>query len=145
MKILICSDGSERSKRAISFATVIAIATKAETTIFGIAQNPQEELKLGESLLEESGELKANGVRVEITTKSGDPVTEIVQCTRDRAYDLVAIGAERRGAQDFFLPSETVFSIAKELSPPLPIVRGGRPQLKRPLFGGGGGAYLKSP
>ena len=144
MKILICSDGSERSKRAISFATVIAIATKAETTIFGIAQNPQEELKLGESLLEESGELKANGVRVEITTKSGDPVTEIVQCTRDRAYDLVAIGAERRGAQEFFLPSAKAYSIAEAISPPLLIVPCERPQLKRILICSGGGAYIEN-
>jgi len=144
MKILICSDGSERSKRAISFATVIAIATKAETTIFGIAQNPQEELKLGESLLEESGELKANGVRVEITTKSGDPVTEIVQCTRDRAYDLVAIGAERRGAQEFFLPSAKAYSIAEAISPPLLIVPCERPQLKRILICSGGGVYIEN-
>ena len=144
MKILICSDGSARSKRAISFAAVIAIATKAETTIFGIAQNRQEEVKLREILLEEREKLKANGVRVEITTKSGDPVTEIVQRTRERAYDLVAIGAERRGAQEFFLPSAKAYSITEAISPPVLVVPCERPQLKRILICSGGGAYIEN-
>ena len=142
MKILICSDGSERSKRAISFAAVIAIATKAETTIFGIAQNREEEAKLRESLLEESGELKRKGAHVEIAVRSGDPVTEIVQWTRERAYDLVAIGAERRGAQEFFLPSAKAYSIAEAISPPVLVVPCERQQLKRILICSGGGPYI---
>jgi nucleotide-binding universal stress UspA family protein len=142
MKILICSDGSERSKRAISFAAVIAIATKAETTIFGIAQNREEEAKLRETLLEECQELKGKGARVEIAMKSGDPVTEIVQWTRDRAYDLVAIGAERRGAQEFFLPSAKAYSITEAISPPVLVVPCKRAQLKRILICSGGGPYI---
>jgi nucleotide-binding universal stress UspA family protein len=144
MKILVCSDGSERSKRAISFAGVIAIATKAETTILGIAQDHQQETKLREVLLEEGGKLKANGVRVEIAMKSGDPVTEIVQLTRDRVYDLVAIGAERRGAQEFFLPSAKAYSITEAISPPVLIVPCERPQLKRILICSGGGPYIEN-
>lgn len=144
MKILVCSDGSERSKRAISFAAIIAIATKAETTIFGIAQDHQQETKLRGVLLEEGEKLKANGVRVEIATKSGDPVTEIVQLTRDQVYDLVAIGAERRGAQEFFLPSAKAYSITEAISPPVLIVPCERPQLKRILICSGGGPYIEN-
>ena len=144
MKILVCSDGSERSKRAISFAAIIAIATKAETTIFGIAQDHQQETKLRGILLEEGEKLKANGVRVEIATKSGDPVTEIVQLTRDQVYDLVAIGVERRGAQEFFLPSAKAYSITEAISPPVLIVPCERPQLKRILICSGGGPYIEN-
>ena len=144
MKILVCSDGSERSKRAISFAANIAIATKAETTIFGIAQDHQQETKLRGVLLEEGEKLKANGVRVEIATKSGDPVTEIVQLTRDQVYDLVAIGVERRGAQEFFLPSAKAYSITEAISPPVLIVPCERPQLKRILICSGGGPYIEN-
>ena len=144
MKILICSDGSARSKRAISFATVIAIATKAETTIFGIAQDHQQETKLRGVLMEEGEKLKGNGVRVEIATKSGDPVTEIVQLTRDQVYDLVAIGVERRGAQEFFLPSAKAYSITEAISPPVLIVPCERPQLKRILICSGGGPYIEN-
>ena len=144
MKILVCSDGSERSKRAISFAAIIAIATKAETTIFGIAQDHQRETKLRGVLMEEGEKLKANGVRVEIATKSGDPVTEIVQLTRDQVYDLVAIGVERRGAQEFFLPSAKAYSITEAISPPVLIVPCERPQLKRILICSGGGPYIEN-
>jgi len=144
MKILVCSDGSERSKRAISFAAIIAIATKAETTIFGIAQDHQQETKLRGVLMEEGEKLKANGVRVEIATKSGDPVTEIVQLTRDQVYDLVAIGVERRGAQEFFLPSAKAYSITEAISPPVLIVPCERPQLKRILICSGGGPYIEN-
>ncbi|HEX7193654.1 MAG TPA: universal stress protein [Chthoniobacterales bacterium] len=144
MKILICSDGSERSKRAISFAAIIAAAAKAEATIFGITQNQQEEAGLKEILVEESRELEARGVRVETAMKSGDPVTEIVQWTRERAYDLVAIGAERRGAQEFFLPSAKAHSIAEAISAPVLVVPCERRQLKRILICSGGGPYIEN-
>jgi len=144
MKILICSDGSERSKRAISFAAIIAAAAKAEATILGITQNQQEAAGLKEILVEESRELEARGVRVETAMKSGDPVTEIVQWTRDRAYDLVAIGAERRGGQEFFLPSAKAHSIAEAISAPVLIVPCERRKLKRILICSGGGPYIEN-
>jgi nucleotide-binding universal stress UspA family protein len=144
MKILICSDGSARSKRAVSFASIIVSATRAETTIFGITENQQEEGALKESLLEESRQLKESGVQVEIATKSGDPVTEIIQWIRDRVYDLVVIGAERRGAQEFFLPSAKAYSIAEAISPPVLVVPRERHELKRILICSGGGRYIEN-
>jgi nucleotide-binding universal stress UspA family protein len=144
MKILICSDGSERSKRAVSFAAIIAAAVKAEATVFGITQNQQEEARLREILLEESRELEAYGIRVETAMKSGDPVAEIVQRTRDRAYDLVAIGAERRGAQEFFRPSAKAHSITEAILPPVLVVPCERHQLRRILICSGGGPYIEN-
>src|SRR6202022_5003389 len=54
MKILVCSDGSERARRALASAAIVANATKAETTIFGIIEIGQDEQKLLETLREES-------------------------------------------------------------------------------------------
>jgi nucleotide-binding universal stress UspA family protein len=142
MKILACSEGSERSRRALSFAAVIGAATKADITLFGITQNEQEEEKLRTHFLEESSTLEAAGMRVEIATRSGDPVTEIVLWTADRPYDLVAIGAERRGAEEFFLPSATAYSISEAISPPALVVPGERKQLERILICTGGGPYI---
>jgi nucleotide-binding universal stress UspA family protein len=110
MKILICSDGSERSKRAISFAAIIAAAAKAEATVFGITQNQQEEAGLKEILVEESRELEARGVRVETAMKSGDPVTEIVQWTRDRARSAVA-------RRSFSFPRQRLIRLQKQSLP----------------------------
>jgi len=144
MKILICSDGSERSRRAISFAAIIAAAAKAETTILGVTQNQREEARLREILLEERRELEVAGVRVETAVKSGDPVTEIVQWTRGQAYDLVVIGAERRGALEFFLPSAKAHSITEAIFPPVLVVPCERRQLKRILICSGGGPYIEN-
>jgi nucleotide-binding universal stress UspA family protein len=144
MRLLICSDGSERSKRAIRFAAIVASATKAESTIFGITQNPQQEAKLREILRAASIKLESGGGRVEIAMKSGDPVTEIIQLTRDRTYDLVVIGAKRRGGQEFFLPSAKAYSITEAISPPVLVVPCERRQLKRILICSGGGPYIEN-
>src|ERR1700733_3471527 len=105
MKILVCSDGSERARRAIASAAIIANATKAETTIFGIIENEEDESSLLEALREESKAFREQEVKLEIVTKFGDPVAEITRRTEETVYDLVVIGAERRGTQGFFLPS----------------------------------------
>jgi nucleotide-binding universal stress UspA family protein len=144
MKILICSDGSARSKKAVSFASIIATATEAETTIFGITQNQRKEGDLKELLLEESRRLTEGGANVEIATKSGDPVTEIIQWISERPYDMVVIGAERRGAQEFFLPSAKAYSIAEAISPPVLVVPRKRDELKRILICSGGGRYIEN-
>ena len=105
MKILVCSDGSERARRALASAATIANATKAEITIFGIIEIKQDENRLLAALNEDSKVFREQNVKVEIVAQFGDPVAEIVRRTRETTYDLVVIGAERRGAQEFFLPS----------------------------------------
>ena len=55
MKILVCSDGSERARRALASAATIANATKAQTTIFGIVEAEADKPRLLEALSAESG------------------------------------------------------------------------------------------
>jgi nucleotide-binding universal stress UspA family protein len=155
MKILVCSDGSERARRAIASAATIANATKAEITIFGIieafdalslaqARSEQDEKKLLTALNEDSKLFREQEVKVEIVAKFGDPVAEIVQRTREKAYDLVVIGAERRGVQEFFLPSTKAFSITEAISPPVLVVPAARPTIRRILICSGGGTYIEN-
>ena len=68
MKILVCSDGSERARKALASAAVIANATKAETTIFGITEIEQDEPRLLEALREESRVFREPDVKLEIVT-----------------------------------------------------------------------------
>jgi nucleotide-binding universal stress UspA family protein len=142
MKILVCSDGSERARRALGFAAIVANATKAETTIFGIIEIGQDEQKLLETLREESKVLREQEVNLQIVTKFGDPVAEIIQHTQETAYDLVVIGAERRGAQEFFLPSAKAYSITETIAPPVLVVPVSRIAIKRILICTGGGTYI---
>jgi nucleotide-binding universal stress UspA family protein len=142
MKILVCSDGSERARRALGFAAIVANATKAETTIFGIIEIGQDEQKLLETLREESKVFREQEVNLQIVTKFGDPVAEIIQHTQETAYDLVVIGAERRGAQEFFLPSAKAYSITETIAPPVLVVPVSRTAIKRILICTGGGTYI---
>jgi nucleotide-binding universal stress UspA family protein len=144
MKILVCSDGSERAQRALASAAIIANATKAETTIFGITELEQDEPKLLEALGEESRVFLEQDVRLEIVTEFGDPVAEIIRRTRETVYDLVVIGAERRGRQEFFLPSTKAYSIAEAIAPPVLVVPVSRPAIQRILICTGGGTYIEN-
>jgi nucleotide-binding universal stress UspA family protein len=144
MKILVCSDGSERARRALASAAIIANDTKAETTIFGIIEAEQDEPRLLEALREESRVFREPDVRLEIVTKFGDPVAEIIRRTQETIYDLVVIGAERKGAQGFFLPSTKAYSITEAIAPPVLVVPAARPALKRILICSGGGTYIEN-
>src|SRR5260370_31888525 len=136
MKILICSDGSERAREALLSAAIIAAATRAETTILGITEIEQDQGRLLEALREdvqgfqEKG-FQEKGVKVDIVTKFGNPVEEIIQRTREITYDLVVIGAKRQRAQEFFLPSAKAYSIVETIAPPVLVVPKSRPNLKR--------------
>jgi nucleotide-binding universal stress UspA family protein len=142
MKILVCGDGSERARKALASAAIIANATKAETTIFGITEIEQDEPRLLETLREESRIFREQDVKLEIVTEFGDPVAQIIRRTEETAYDLVVIGAERRGAQGFFLPSTKAYSITEAIAPPVLVVPVSRPDIKRILICTGGGTYI---
>ena len=142
MKILVCSDGSERARRALASAAIIANATKAEITIIGITEIEQGERRLLEALREEAKVFREPDVKMEIVTKFGDPVAEIIRRTQEANYDLVVIGVERRGAQGFFLPSAKAYSIAEAITPPVLVVPVARPTIKRILICSGGGTYI---
>jgi len=142
MKILVCSDGSERAREALLAAAIIAVPTRADTTILGITEIEQDQSRLLEALREDIQRFQEKGVKVDIVTKFGDPVEEIIQQTREITYDLVVIGAERQRAQEFFLPSAKAYSIIETIAPPVLVVPKSRPNLKRILICTGGGPYI---
>ncbi len=142
MNIMVCSDGSERAQEALISAAIIAEATRAETTILGITEIEEDQGRLLEALREEMQVLQEKGIKVHIVTRFGDPVEEIRQRTREFAYDLVMIGAERQRGQEFFLPSAKAYSIIETIAPPVLVVPKSRPNLKRILICSGGGTYI---
>jgi nucleotide-binding universal stress UspA family protein len=144
MKILVCSDGSERARRALASAAIIANATKAETTILGIIEAKEDESSLLEALREEARLFRERDVKLQIVIKFGDPVAEIVRRTQETVYDLVVIGAERKGAQGFFLPSTKAYSITEAIAAPVLVVPASRPAIQRILICSGGGIYIEN-
>src|SRR5689334_21613773 len=142
MKILICSDASEQADNAVRFAATIAGACKAETAILGITEKSGEEDRLFESLKNAQLLLKEKGVNAEIIIKAGDPIAEIVKRTDEIPYDLVVIGATRKGRSGPFLMSAKAYKIIKAVAPPVLVVIGDRVTLSRILVCSGGEKYI---
>jgi nucleotide-binding universal stress UspA family protein len=144
MKILICSDGSEQAERAIRLGAGIAVACQAEVTLFGIIETPSRSDAILESLKRGQALLAEKKIPAELTTRTGDPITEIVQRTEQQAYDLVVIGAVRKETQGLFWMSSKSYKIIKETRPPVLSVAGQVATIKRMLICSAGGRYIDS-
>ena len=142
MKILICSDGSSQAEQAIRFGALIAAALRDETTLLGITEKPGEEDAIFDSLKRGLQLLKENQVPAELVIKSGEPIEEIVKRTQETRYDLVVIGALRKGTRGPFLMSAKAYKIIKAVEPPVLVVIGERNALKRVLICSGGQKYI---
>ncbi len=142
MKILICSDGSEQANQAIQFGGLIANACHAETTLLGITEKPSEEDTLFEALRGGLQILKQVQVNAEMISKAGEPIEEIIRRTQETTYDLVVIGAARKGTRGPFIMSAKAYKIIKAVEPPVLVVIGERTKLKRILLCSGGEKYI---
>src|SRR5947209_8961415 len=134
MKILICTDGSDQAENAIRFGGLIASACEAETTLLGITEDERDKDEIFDSLKRGQQVLKDLKVKAEATSKVGEPIKEIVKRTEDDEYDLVVIGATRKGARGPFLMSAKAYKIVKEVEPPVLVVLGKRKNLKQILI-----------
>src|SRR5207244_10977310 len=134
MKILICTDGSDQAEHAIRVGGLIASACEAETTLRGITEDEGDKDEIFDSLKRGQQVLKDLKVKAEATSKVGEPLKEIVKRTEDDEYDLVVIGATRKGARGPFLMSAKAYKIVTEVEPPVLVVWGKRINLKHLLI-----------
>jgi nucleotide-binding universal stress UspA family protein len=142
MKLLICTDGSAQAEKAVRFAGIVAERLQAETTLLGITEKPGEEDAIFDSLRRAQQILKERGINAEVITKSGEPIDEIVKRSEETHYDLAVIGAVRKGTRGPFLMSAKAYKIIKAVAPPVLVVIGNRPALKRILVCSGGEKYI---
>jgi nucleotide-binding universal stress UspA family protein len=141
MKILLCSDGNAQAERAARFIAPIAQACGAEVTLVGIVEAMPKETELQDRLRQHAHILLDRGVKVELITKNGYPVEEI-QVQAELGYDLVVIGAERKGTRGPFCMSAKAYKIIKMIQPPVLVVIGEKKTLKRVLICSGGRRYI---
>src|SRR5438128_224230 len=113
MKLLICTDGSAQAENAVRFGGMIAGKSQADATILAITEKPGDEETVFESLRRAQQMLKEHGVNAEVITKAGEPIEEIVQRADEANYDLVVIGAVRKGTRGPFLMSAKAYKIIK--------------------------------
>src|SRR6266700_5083483 len=140
MKILFCSDGSSQAENAVRFGALIAAACQAETSILGIAEKAGDEDPLIEALRRAQDILKEHHLNAELITKAGRPVREIVKHTRESSYDLVVIGAVRKGTRGPVWMSARAYKIIESVEPPVLVVIGAPPSPPLILLCSGGTA-----
>lgn len=143
MKFLVCSDGSERGSKVLALAGRIAIASRAEVTVFGVTGTEAQEEIVYAGLRRALREYERNGINVELVTRRGEPVAEIIRKTRETRYDLVAIGTQRQAdEQRAVMPPAKAYAIIEEVEPPVLVAAGDDRQLARILVCTGGGPCI---
>jgi nucleotide-binding universal stress UspA family protein len=138
MKILFCSDGSSQAENAVRFGALIAAACQAETSILGIVEKAGQEDKVLQALRRAQEILKEYHLNAELITKAGRPVPEIIKRTQEGHYDLVVIGAARKGSRGPMCMSARAYKIIESVEPPVLVVIGERTALRRILLCTGG-------
>jgi nucleotide-binding universal stress UspA family protein len=138
MKILFCSDGSTQAENAVRFGALIAAACQAETSILGIVEKSGQEDAVLRALRRAQEILKEHRLNAELITKPGRPVPEIVKRTQESSYNLVVIGATRKGTRGPLWMSARAYKIIESVEPPVLVVIGERTALRRILLCTGG-------
>src|SRR6266567_8103543 len=143
MKILICSDGTSPADSAIRIGGLLIGPTHAKTTLLGIAENPQDERPLRDALEAQARSLRAHGVTPEIVVREGEPIRQILIQTSKKNYDVVVIGARRKGATGLYWRSEKTYEVIKLIPPPVLVAIGECTRLKKFLVCTGGKEFIE--
>ncbi|MFZ0502633.1 MAG: universal stress protein, partial [Chthoniobacterales bacterium] len=144
MRILLCSEGTERSESAIQLCLKIAAATRSEVTIFGVTELEADELALLEAIRRTQHAFMTQGVSVEILSKYGDPIAEIEKRAVEGNYDLIVIGGEAKPSGQISVLSQRAYEIIEMLFRPVLVVPVSRPEIRRILICSGGGTYIEA-
>ncbi|HUP00757.1 MAG TPA: universal stress protein [Gemmatimonadota bacterium] len=142
LKVLVCSDGSERGAGVVRTAALITVPGAADTTLLGIREGRGEPDTIMDALQEQRRLLEREDAPVELIVAAGEPVAEIVRRTEETDYDLVVIGAFRRGRRVTDPLTARTYRIAKAIRPPVLVAIGERGRLAEILLSIGiGGAF----
>jgi nucleotide-binding universal stress UspA family protein len=143
MKILICSDGMPAADNATRLGGLVAAPARAETTLLGIAEKPQDEVSLRDALGTQAQSLREQGVVPEIVVLAGEPIRQILNQTSTTNYDLVVIGSRRTRSTGLYWRSEKTYEVIKAIPPPVLVAIGDCEKLKRFLVCTGGKEFIE--
>lgn len=142
MRILICSDGTDPADKPTKLGGLIAGACQAVTTLLGIAEKPEDDQPLRQALESEAELLRRFGVSPEIIVRTGEPIRQILNQTGASQYDLVIIGARRKGSGGLYWYSERTYEVIQAVAPPVLVATGSCESLQRFLVCTGGKHYI---
>jgi nucleotide-binding universal stress UspA family protein len=142
MRILICSDGTDPADNPTRLGGLIAGPCHSETTLLGIVEEATDEKALKQALDNEAEMLRACDVATQIVVRSGEPIRQILVETTSNEYDLVIIGARRKGDGGLYWRPEKTYEVIKAVPPPVLVAIGNCDRLKKILVCTGGKKYI---
>jgi nucleotide-binding universal stress UspA family protein len=143
MKILICSDGMPAADNATRLGALVAAPSRAQTTLLGITEKPEDEPSLRRALETQAQSLREKGVVPEIVVLGGEPIRQILNQTSGTHYDLVIIGSRRTGSSGLYWRSQKTYEVIKSIAPPVLVAIGECEHLKRFLVCTGGKEFIE--
>lgn len=142
MKFLVCSDGSRPAESAMRLGALVAAACGAEVVLLGIVEAPGKTDEILAALRRGLHFFEEKNVRAELVTVTGEPIAEIIKRTEQTKFDLVVIGAARKGSYRLFWISTKAYKIIKRIHPPVLMVLEKTSAIKRILICTGGQKYI---
>ncbi|MDQ6809028.1 MAG: universal stress protein [Verrucomicrobiota bacterium] len=143
MRVLICSDGTDPADKPARLGGLFAGPCQAETTLLGIAEQPQDEEPLRAALNSEAALLGRFGVIPEIVVRGGEPIRQILEQTSEAQYDVVIIGSRRKGTSGKHWRSEKTYEVIKAIPVPVLMATGSVDTLKSFVVCTGGKRYIE--
>lgn len=127
--ILIATDLSERSDRALQRGFRLAAELGAKVSVVSVVDDTAPEWMVAEfeekthKLLEAGVSVVGNGVENEIIVKRGDPIAQLIEIVNSGDCDLVVVGKHRaRGLFDGVRPTTVESVVSRSLKPVLLVV-----------------------
>ncbi len=144
MRILICSDGTDREDQPARIGGLVGGGCKAEITLLGIAEEPQVEQPLRAALDSEAQLLRTYDLEPAIVVRAGDPIEQIVNQTASVAYDLVLIGGRIKQTSGHYWRSSRTYEVINAIPPPVLVASGDCERVSKFLVCTGGKSYIDS-
>jgi nucleotide-binding universal stress UspA family protein len=133
MKMLVCSIGSRTRAATLRFASLVALALRAETTLLGVVGKAKVE-RLRQDLDTACHELSGHGLKSEFRVEVGSAEKLVLDELDRSSYNLIAIGA-LGGLRSRGVPFNSVgMRIVERAQSSVLIVKGNRPTLQRVLI-----------
>jgi nucleotide-binding universal stress UspA family protein len=145
-KVLLATDGSDYSGKAVAFAIKLLGGTSCKVTLLTVAEEPvyppvadgitppfepippyedmREAVMAGAQDILERGEvpLKEAGIEVESEVRFGNPAKEILQELETDEYDMLIMGSHGRGAMGEIVLGSVSYRVSHHARHPLLIV-----------------------
>jgi len=130
MKILLCTDGSSHTVRALNLGTRVACAAASSVDILAVVERGQEE-DVDRLVEATTADLEEAGIPVAIHRRTGRIAGEVVRQAQATPYDLLIIGSRGRRGVVRLLRGSVALHIAKHTLASILVVKGHTRDLER--------------